>query len=234
MIKLKDYLPDKVYWPIRNFYDNRLNPFYQKSYAQEGEDLVVNALLHEKTKGFYIDVGAHHPKRFSNTYFFYKLGWQGINIEPRPGSKTIFDRIRPRDINLEVPISLKEKELTYYIFNEPAINGFDKQLAEERDGKNGYKLIDKKKLVAKPLKRILAENLPNTISIDFMSIDVEGMDLEVLESNDWSKFRPGLILVEDSNFNPCECESSKIYKFLSAIDYKFISKTFRTTFYMSL
>ncbi len=75
----------------------------------------------KKTTGFYVDVGAHHPLRFSNTYKFYKRGWHGINIDAMPGSMDLFNRLRHRDINLERAVSDSKQILTYYAFNEPAL-----------------------------------------------------------------------------------------------------------------
>jgi hypothetical protein len=74
------------------------------SYAQEGEDMVLRRIFEDQPLGFYVDVGAHHPVRFSTTYFFYRRGCRGINIDATPGSMDAFRRLRPRDINLEVAI----------------------------------------------------------------------------------------------------------------------------------
>ena len=73
-----------------------------KIFSQNGEDLILNRLLENKSNGFFVDVGAHHPVRFSNTYLSYLNGWNGINIDAMPNSMMIFDKIRPRDINIEV------------------------------------------------------------------------------------------------------------------------------------
>ncbi|MCZ7616055.1 MAG: FkbM family methyltransferase [Ignavibacteriaceae bacterium] len=129
-------------------------------------------------------------KRFSNTYYFYKRGWRGINIEPMPGSKNKFDRIRPKDINLEIPISSKEEELTYYIFNEPALNGFSRELSSEGEKLNAYKIVKTVEMKTKTLGSVLDTFLPKGQNIDFMSIDVEGLDSEVLKSNNWDKYVP--------------------------------------------
>ena len=77
-------------------------------YSQNGEDLILNRFLENKEKGFFIDVGAHHPIRFSNTYLFYKKGWSGINIDAMPGSMTKFNKIRPKDINIAHRLSTVE------------------------------------------------------------------------------------------------------------------------------
>ena len=228
MKSIKQILPSNIYQYILSIYDKYSNPFYQKSYAQEGEDIVLQRFLAEVKKGFYVDVGAHHPKRFSNTYTYYKKGWRGINIEPRPGSKTLFDKIRPRDINLELPVNSVEEELTYYIFNEPALNGFSKEDSQMRDGVGEYKIIDKIKIKTRTLKNILDQYLSEGQHIDFLSVDVEGLDMEVLRSNDWSKYKPDIILVEDKNFDFTEPMKSMVFSFLIIQGYTVVAKTFNT------
>ena len=107
--------------------------YAKNSYSQEGEDMILIRLFEKQEKGFYVDVGAHHPQRFSNTCFFYKKGWWGINLDAMPGSMKKFIRKRPKDINLEIAISDKEQILKYYIFNEKALSSFSKELSELRD-----------------------------------------------------------------------------------------------------
>src|SRR5215207_3271493 len=95
------------------------------SYAQEGEDLVLRRLFEERTTGFFVDVGAHHPRRFSNTYLFYRAGWRGINVEPNPDLTPLFARERPRDVTLQLGVSDVPGMLTYFRFNDGALNTFD-------------------------------------------------------------------------------------------------------------
>ncbi|MFM6476289.1 MAG: hypothetical protein ACKPGH_22810, partial [Dolichospermum sp.] len=113
-------------------YTNSKYAFHKISFSQDGEDIVIAELFNNKPEGFYVDVGAHHPQRFSNTYYFYLNGWSGINIDAMPGSMKIFDDLRPRDINLEIPISDKSEILTYYEFDETSINSFSLPLSHER------------------------------------------------------------------------------------------------------
>jgi len=177
-------------------------PIYHKlSYSHEGEDMVLARIFYNQNKGFYVDVGAHHPQRYSNTYYFYLLGWKGINIDAMPGSMKIFNQMRPNDINLEVPLSDSKQNLTYYIFNHSNLNGFSKELAIERDGwKVGdweVKLISEIELRTSTLSEVLEQYVPPEQDIDFLNIDVEGLDYEVLRSSDWKKYRPKIVLVED-------------------------------------
>lgn len=199
-----------------------------KIYSQEGEDLILNEIFENRRKGFYIDVGAHHPIRFSNTYMFYKKGWNGINIDAMPGSMRIFKRKRFRDVNLEVGVSGKKGEMIYYMFDEPALNGFSKKLSKERNKISNFKIIAEKKIETYPLCDILDKYLPESQKIDFMSIDVEGLDLIVLKSNNWKKFKPEVILVESIGNKLSEIMKDPIFIFLKSKGYEIVAKTYRT------
>jgi len=199
------------------------------AYSQEGEDLVVARLLgleeHERT-GFYVDVGAHHPIKYSNTQYFYERGWRGINIDATPGSMGSFRDARPRDINLEVAVAEKAGELTFYQFATPQLNGFDKELAVARGNVPGCQLTGTCQIAALPLAEILAGNLAAGTAIDFMSVDVEGLDLEVVRSNDWIKYRPLLVLVEDAGAASLkESCTGPLASFMDGCNYEPIAKT---------
>lgn len=200
-------------------------------FSQEGEDILLDRYFNYKKEGFYIDIGAHHPTRFSNTFLFYQRGWRGINIDAMPGSMKPFQELRPKDINIECPISNQEEELTFYIFNEPALNTFSKEEAEKKDGLRNYKVVDTPILKALPLAKVLQQNLPKSQAIDFMSIDVEGLDYQVLTSNDWSLYRPKIVLIEDLGKTLEGIEQSKVYKYLKELNYVLVSKTYNTLFF---
>jgi len=206
----------------------------QLSYSQEGEDLILKRIFANKKNGFFIDIGAHHPTRFSNTFLFYLSGWRGINIDPNPGIMEIFNKIRPNDINLELGISESENFLTYYQFNEPALNTFSKEEAilKENQNKGLYKIINQIKIKTYPINLILDNHLNKDIIIDFMTIDVEGLDLEVLKSNNWDKYRPTYLLVEELRSNITDLiTNSEINKFLVTQNYSFYHRTYNTSIY---
>ena len=206
--------------------------YFQKSWSQEGEDFVLFKLFDGKDNGFYIDVGAHHPLRFSNTYKFYKLGWRGINIDAMPDSMDQFKNIRPRDINIEKPISDRKQILTYYAFNEPAYNSFSKELADKRIKQENCFIEFTKDIETNTLEDILDKYLPSNQLIDFLTIDVEGLDFQVIKSNNFEKYRPNIILIEilDSNFY--DVENSKISNYLKKFDYSIFAKTVNTVFFI--
>lgn len=199
-------------------------------YSQEGEDILLKSVFSKKDKGFFVDIGAHHPVRFSNTYLLYKKGWRGINIDAMPGSMKLFQRFRRRDINLECGISKSEEPLKFYCFNEPALNGFNKSLSEDRDlGK--YKLEKIINVNTYRLEMVLDNHLPANTEIDLLSVDAEGFDLEVLESNNWNKYKPAYIMIEDfSEMNGIN-ESGPIKEFLAEKNYIPVSKLHRTMLY---
>lgn len=231
-MRLKNFILNKC---SLNFLQSLLNYKYQNyanlSFSQEGEDMVLSRFLETQVRGFFVDIGAHHPIRFSNTYKFYLKGWRGINIDAKPGSMDAFKQIRPFDINLESAISESPQLLTYYEFNEPALNTLSESEAKRKDGLNNYKIINKVTLETKTLKSILDTHLPVGTMIDFMTVDVEGLDLQVLKSNDWNIYRPKLLLVESLRENLEDIKNNDIYKYLITKEYILVARTFNTMFF---
>jgi hypothetical protein len=207
------------------------NPYVNEFYSQHGEDVLLQSFLSKKLSdknytGFYIDIGAHHPMRFSNTYLFYKNGWSGINIDATPGSMKEFNKIRKRDINLEIGISGSFDELEYYSFQEPALNSFDKNLSEKRINE-GCKLKEIILVKTSPINDILDKYIPPNKHIDFMTIDVEGFDLLVLQTLDFKKYAPDFFVVEDADFvakDIVEYSKSETYCFLKNKGYKSVAR----------
>jgi FkbM family methyltransferase len=207
--------------------------FVNLSFSQEGEDLVLARIFEGKTSGFYIDVGAHHPMRFSNTFKFYSQGWRGINIDALPGSMELFNQLRPEDINLEIPISNNNNECTYYMFNEPALNTFDRELAESRNNGN-YRIIEQRDLQTYTLAEVLQKHLRPGQKIDFLTIDVEGLDVEVLESNNWSDCRPEYIVTECFGTRLNDVFGMPVNKILEDKGYSLFAKTVNSLIYQNL
>jgi FkbM family methyltransferase len=215
------------------FSDNPTN-YGKLSYSQEGEDMILARIFEAQINGFYVDVGAHHPQSLSNTYYFYLQGWRGINIEASPNSMTIFNKVRARDINLEVAISDISELLTYYTFNESAINGFCKPLVDELSKNERFEIIAETPIQTYTLSQILDNYLPNNQVIDFLNIDVEGLDYQVLKSNDWKKYRPKIVLVESlqpSSICKLDDQFDLKIKFMQEQDYQLYCRTVDTLFF---
>jgi len=220
---LKAFLP---LW-LKNILKDWIGGYAIKSYSQEGEDMILRRIFENEKASFFVDVGAHHPKRFSNTYYFYKRGWSGINIDATPGSMAAFRRARPRDINIEAAVSNNNREVTFFMYNEPALNTFDKALVQRR-GHDTYQLIEEKNITTRPLRDVLAEHLPPNTNIKFISIDVEGYDLEVVQSNDWKLYRPEYVLLESTDKYMDEVQSGPLYHYMVQQNYKLFAKTVLT------
>jgi hypothetical protein len=229
MLKLFRRLGDKKIRKLEREYS-------RPSFAQEGEDLILDVHFQgRKNPGFYVDVGAFHPFRFSNTFLFYRKGWRGINIDATPGVMSAFERYRPRDINVHQPIANGRRELPFYIFNEPALNGFSRQFSEARDSaatSGPYRIIETISLQTAPLGEVLEQYLPAGQTIDFMSVDAEGLDLDVLRSNDWEKYSPGVVLAEASEEADLEALlNSELVRFMREKGYSLMARTPRTVFF---
>lgn len=230
---IKKILPNKLWTWLVHIINLYITRFHTKSYAIQGEDLILRELFEYAKSGFYVDVGAHHPFRFSNTYLFYKVGWRGLNIDAMPGSMKLFNRFRPRDINIECGVAFNGGggSMIYYSFNEPALNGFSTILKTKYDNHPLYHLIDEIPVLVRSLESILDEYLPQKTHIDFLSVDVEGLDLEVLRSNNWEKYRPKVVVVECWNSDLENIYHTETYSFLSSQNYKLFAKTINTLFF---
>lgn len=157
----------------------------QVMYAQEGEDHILRNHFQDKKNGFFVDVGAYHPKHLSNTAYLYQQGWRGINIEPMKQRYTLFVNQRKRDINLNNAVGLE--------------TGF-KDFCNTDNASSHLKTKEEnqptEKVRVERLDTLLNNFLPRGQKIDLLSVDTEGNDYNVLLSNDWSKYKPNVILVE--------------------------------------
>lgn len=173
------------------------------SFAQNGEDILLDRVFAGRSDGFYIDVGACHPVFHSVTKFFYERGWHGVNVEPIPGTFEILASDRPRDVNLNVGLSNRDATLAFH--EVPASIGYSTfsgdQARQLREW--GYELIEHTVPVT-TLARVCEQYAPETI--DFLKIDVESHEREVLEGADWKRFRPRVVVIEATRPNttiPC-------------------------------
>jgi FkbM family methyltransferase len=166
------------------------------SYAQNGEDIVLNRAFKDQTSGFYIDVGAWDPDSDSVTRLFYERGWRGINIEPTQHYFSRLTAARQRDVNLQVAVGNNPTGKARFVqFKGSGLSGFEDSLnagaidTAEFGFEKSLKDVD-----VVPLSEIAQRYAPETV--DFLKIDVEGAERSVIESADWNSFRPRVIVVE--------------------------------------
>ena len=203
------------------------------SFSQEGEDLLLMRLFEGTAAGIYVDVGAHHPFRFSNTCLLHQRGWRGINIDARPGSMRLFRRFRPDDVNLEVGISEQPTSLEFFVFAEPALNTFDETLAVDRQ-KQGWALTGRTTVTCMTLAQVLDQHLSRlgADAIDLLTVDAEGLDLQVLKSNDWRRFRPRAIVVEILESELDQVTRSPTAAFLKNVGYTPSAKLYNSVVFL--
>lgn len=163
------------------------------SYSQEGEDRILARLFEEQAVGTYVDVGAHHPRRFNNTFLLYQRGWSGLNVDALPGTKMLFDKARPRDINVECGVAETAGTSTFYEFLEPALSTFSAEVAQARIA-DGFEVRREAQVPLRPLTDVVAPLSGRTI--DLLTVDVEGMDEKVLTHRALAELRPRVVCFE--------------------------------------
>jgi FkbM family methyltransferase len=190
--------------------------YFKKSYAQCGEDLIIAFALEQMVKGkiSYLDIGSHHPEYLSNTAFFYKNGSHGVCIEPDPHLFSEVKKKRPNDICLNAGIGLGDKrEADFYIMSIPTLNTFSKEEAENMQSQWGRKIVEVIKAPLLNVNEVIEKYLspyPN-----FISLDVEGLDLEILKTFDFKKYRPQVFCVETITYT----ENGTEQKILPSIEF---------------
>ena len=201
------------------YYQNKI--FLKRNYySHHKEDIFVLKCFNYKKKGLFIDVGCHHPTRLNNTHLLYKHGWRGINIDMSKISIDLFNRVRSQDLNIHSAVSCKNGIINYYTNKEL----FLRASLIQKKGKEKFKYA--KKVKSQKLDQILNKTKYKRSLIDFLSIDAEGADYEVLKSLSFKKYKPKLICVEiwKNNIKNADIKNHKIYKFLSKKKYRFVKK----------
>ena len=159
------------------------------SYAQAGEDLIVDFVtramqIEEIT---YLDIGAHHPTQFSNTYLFYKRGFQGVLVEPDPELMSSIRRVRPRDVCIEAGVGVESvADAQLFVMTTRTLNTFSEEEAMRYEAMGTQRIEKIVPVHMVTLDEIFADRFPKKVPT-LVSIDVEGLDFEVLSTLDLKK-----------------------------------------------
>ena len=218
-----DRLKNKIHI-LQNIYLKNKYFIKRKSYAMDGEDTAINVFNKKKDKGFYVDIGAHHPIQRNNTQLLHQNGWEGINIDVNQFSIDLFDFLRPNDLNLQVAVSDKEGEISFFYQKKfSQLNTTDKKIANENFQGNFKKRIVK----CQTIENILKNSKYKDKKIDFLNIDIEGAEMKVLKTLNFEKYNPTLICIEilgyrdlNSEEREIQIKNDEIYKFLLNKNYK--------------
>lgn len=166
----------------------------QISYAQRFEDMHLLRVFGGKPGGFYIDIGAGHPVYDNVSFAFYLRGWRGITAEPNPWLAQLSEAVRPRDAHMQSLVGEKPGEATYYLVEH--FHGLSTTVesharkAQSEFGKDSQTMT----VPVTTLRALCERHAPP--AIDFLKIDVEGAERDVLLGNDWRRFRPKVVLAE--------------------------------------
>tara|TARA_B100000787_G_scaffold78996_1_gene58161 strand:+ start:1006 stop:1707 length:702 start_codon:yes stop_codon:yes gene_type:complete len=205
--------------------------YSKRSYSLSSVDLIVDRLFSNISKGIYIDIGCNHPIKYNNTYLLHKKGWNGINIDLDKESINEFNSLRKKDYNIQELVGSvdgEEKEI-YYYHERSAINTVSKALADKRETKP-QKIIKKK---TKSLNKIIESSPFNNKKINFMSIDIENYEYEVLKYFNFQKYEIDVIVTEYTDMDQLKLEThtqsldymlnTNLYKLLRENNYKLIN-----------
>jgi FkbM family methyltransferase len=171
------------------------------SWAQQGEDMIIDFVfkwqLGECNPSF-LDIGTNHPYLLSNTYFFYKKGCRGVSVEPDPALMAAIQKHRPLDCNLNMGIGKEKAVLDFYCLSQSTLNTFSKETAAGYQASKafGYPTLKAVKKIEVVTANEILEKYFKDKSHFFISIDVEGLDEEIVKSIDYDRYRPAVLCVE--------------------------------------
>ena len=209
---------------LQNIYFKNKYFLKKKSYAMDGEDLAICQYIENKEKGFYVDIGAHHPIHRNNTHLLFTKGWQGINIDVNMFSIDLFKFLRPEDLNLLTAISDQDGEVTFYYQKQfSQLNTTDKAIAHEHFNGNFKERIVK----CQTIETVLHNSKFRNKKIDFLNIDIEGAEMKVLKTLNFEIYNPRIICIEILGYRNLQLfereikiKNNEIYKFLINKNYK--------------
>lgn len=165
------------------------------SYAQNFEDVILWRVLKHIRNGFYIDVGANDPETDSVTKAFYDKGWCGLNLEPVDEWYNKLENERPRDINLKIFAGSQKGNIDFYTIANTGLSTCDESIAKRHEKDLAVEVV-KTNVPVDTLTAIISHHEISTIN--FLKIDVEGAEKEVLLGIDLESIRPWIILVEST------------------------------------
>ncbi len=193
-------------------------PMWNPSYSMFGEDLILRGLLKSHLRsgkpGFFVDIGACDPRYGNNSYLFYKYGWRGICVDVDARLAMMFTAWRPRDVFIAGAVGSAGKGYFAASTQYPALNRIGMTPDEFGEGYKPAVPID-----FLPLKTIFDQHVPAGTQIDFMSMDIEDSELSALKSNDWSKYKPRIIIIETHNINASNIHESAVLNYLKDLGY---------------
>ena len=207
---------------------------YNKSYSQSGEDIIVERILSLMSMGepSYLDIGAHDPMIYNNTYLFYEKGSSGVNVEPDPEYFLKLESQRPRDVNLNVGVGSHGGTFNYYVMTSRSLNTFSEAEAKRYESYGKQKVEQVVNVEVVNVNQILREHFES--EPNFVSLDVEGLEMEILKSFDFEASRPEVFCIETLMYTEdnTEVKVIDIIEYMKEMDYIVHSDTYINTIFV--
>lgn len=185
------------------------------TFSQHGEDAFIHALLGGQQHGFYVDIGASHPFRISNTYMLYRMGWSGVTVEPIPALARLHKRWRPRDTLVQAAIGPETGELQFFEMFPSVLSTLDPATAERYVADGKAEILHRYPIkVVTPME--LVQEFAGNRTIDLLSMDIEGLDVRTIREIDFSRVRPRLLCIESN----AQSDAAALDEHLAARDYE--------------
>lgn len=208
------------------------NNYKKYSYSQSGEDIIIKFFFDVIKIKYptYLDLGAHHPYNLSNTALFYDQGCRGVNVEADPDLFERFSSIRKEDINLNNLVSKTAKKSKFYIMSSPTLNTMSYDVAKEIEDTTEFRIKRILEIDSISINDIFQKYFSGK-DIDFLNIDLEGIELEILKGFNLAEFRPKLICIETLNFSNTSfgTKTKDCVEFLLKNNYKIYADTYLNT-----
>jgi FkbM family methyltransferase len=222
---------------IRRFVYSRISPpFVPASYSQAGEDAVISFLFCDigVKEITYLDIGTNKPDFGNNTYKFYKKGNKGVCVEADPSLIQAIKNKRPADkvINAGVSVS-NEIDADFFIFNEPSLNTFDKEEAKIRESQGTFYIVKILKVPLLNLNQLLEKEFKECP--DLLSIDIEGLDFEVLKTLNVTKYPIPVICTETCTYSETHIrpKDQRIIEYMISVGYMVYADTYINTVFVN-
>jgi FkbM family methyltransferase len=224
---------EKLTIRIKSLVRRKTGLHYRRSFSQCGEDVIARTIFDILGVACptYLDIGAHHPSFMSNTYLFYREGSRGISVEPDPDLYVKFLEIRGRDLNLNVAVGPMLGNIDLYIMSPRTLNTLSEKEARNYESQ-GYAIVGKHSVPVVTINQILDEHFHR--APDFLSVDVEGLDFEILSTLDFERYRPVVICIETILFNTVGegVKRTEIDDLLSGLGYMRFADTYINSLYV--
>jgi FkbM family methyltransferase len=210
-------------------------PPEKNCFSQAGEDVIVKFLFDSKKvlKPSYLELGVFLPEVHNNTFLFYQSGSRGVLVDADNTYAERIKKVRPHDKFINVGVGTERSEADFYVFKDRALSTFDKKEALHRDSIGTHRIVETRKIQLLTVNELIESNFQATPY--FLSVDLEGFDLTVLQSLDYRRFPVPVICVETCTYseNHIKPKDPRIAEFMISKGYFIYADTYINTIFVN-